>query len=43
MYLAWDFSGEVAVGGELETAGVLGGEVHDVNVPRLSPHRGKQM
>lgn len=30
-----DVSGEVTVGGEFETAGVLGGVVHNVNVPRL--------
>lgn len=30
-----DVSGEVAVGGEFETAGVLRGAVHNVNVPGL--------
>lgn len=34
-YFTWDFSGEVAVGGEFETAGVLGSVVYNVNVPRL--------
>jgi len=34
-YFAWDFSGEVAVWGEFEMAGVLRGGVDNVNVPRL--------
>lgn len=34
-YFTWDFSGEVAVGGEFETAGVLCSVVYNVNVPRL--------
>lgn len=34
-YFAWDFSGEVAVGGEFETTGVLGSVIYNVNVPRL--------
>lgn len=34
-HFTWDFSGEVAVGGEFETAGILGGVVYNVNVPRL--------
>lgn len=38
-YFAWDLPGEIAVGGELETTGVLGGDVHDVDVPRLLKDR----
>lgn len=38
-YFTWDFSGEVAVGGEFETAGVLGGGVYNVNVSRLPTDR----
>lgn len=34
-YFTWDFSGEVAVGGEFEMAGVLGCVVYYVNVARL--------
>lgn len=34
-YFTWDFSGEVAVGGEFETAGVLCSVVYNINVPRL--------
>lgn len=34
-YFTGDVSGEVAVGAEFETAGVLGSVVDDVNVPRL--------
>lgn len=38
-YFTWHFSGEVAVGGEFETAGVLGGGVYNVNVARLPTDR----
>lgn len=34
-YFTWDFSGEIAVGGEFETAGVLGSVVNNVNISRL--------
>ena len=34
-YFTWYFSGEVAVRGEFEMAGVLGSVVYYVNVPRL--------
>lgn len=34
-YFTWDFSGEIAVGGEFEATGVLGRVVDNVNVSRL--------
>lgn len=34
-YFTWDFSREVAVGGEFETTGVLASDIYNVNVPRL--------
>lgn len=38
-YFTWGFSGEIAVGGEFEVAGVLGSVVYNVNVPRLPTDR----
>ena len=41
MYLAWDIPGEIAVGGELELARLLGPVVDYLNVPRLPIDSGR--